>query len=114
MNSRHVKPKEPKMNTTLRPNQLTLEQRGMLRLYGRAGTKIRCDDGAIWVTRDGDLNDTVLEAGQSHVLDHDAALMIYAFEPSKLRVCGETLDSAPHVPGVLASAWRALRSGVHA
>ena len=102
------------MNATTRPLTHTLARREMLRRFGRAGTRIRCDEGALWITRDGDLNDTVLQKGESYLLDDDAMLLVYAFEPSSLRFCGEVTESEPHVPAVLANAWRALRAGVHA
>jgi len=40
----------------------------------------------LWITSDGDPRDIVLSAGESHVADRDAPLLVFALEPALLRV----------------------------
>jgi Protein of unknown function (DUF2917) len=47
---------------------------------------IECIDGCIWLTHDGDCRDVLLEAGQSHVSDRGARLLIHAVACSAIRL----------------------------
>lgn len=50
------------------------------------GGSIQCTGGCVWLTHDGDCRDVLLEAGQLHVSDRDSRLVIYALEPSAVRL----------------------------
>ena len=50
------------------------------------GGRIECTEGAVWLTHDGDCRDVVLEAGQSHMVDRDSRLVIYALSWSAVRL----------------------------
>ncbi len=43
------------------------------------GRRITCTDGSLWLTIDGEPEDTVLEAGESCTCTQDAPLIISAF-----------------------------------
>lgn len=48
------------------------------------GREIVCLDGSLWLTYDGDPRDIMLGAGQHHVADCAARLLVQALEPSRL------------------------------
>jgi len=50
------------------------------------GGTIECIDGCIWLTQDGDCRDVLLEAGQFHVTDRGARLLIHAMACSAIRL----------------------------
>ena len=50
------------------------------------GGRIECTEGAVWLTHDGDCRDVVLAAGQSHMVDRDSRLVIYALSSSAVRI----------------------------
>ena len=68
----------------------------LLALRGRRGLRIESRRGAIWVTQDGDPNDVVLDAGQAHVLERDAPVLIQALDPACVAVdAGADVRHAP-------------------
>jgi hypothetical protein len=79
----------------------------LLALHGRRGARIESRRGAVWVTQDGDLNDVVLNAGESHVLGSDATVLIQALDAACVSVESREPDRAA---GSLPSLWRRLRS----
>jgi Protein of unknown function (DUF2917) len=50
------------------------------------GGSVECVNGCVWLTFDGDCRDVVLQAGESHVADRNARLIVYALEPSAIRL----------------------------
>jgi hypothetical protein len=47
-----------------------------LRLVAARGTRVRSLAGTLWVTIDGDLEDRVLEHGESLLIDSDAPVLV--------------------------------------
>jgi hypothetical protein len=43
---------------------------------------VRCVQGELWLTHDGDTKDVFLKAGQTHAVDKGSRMMLYALEPS--------------------------------
>jgi hypothetical protein len=52
------------------------------------GARITCERGCVWLTHDGDVRDIVLAAGDSHVVDRDSRLIVFALEPARVRLAG--------------------------
>lgn len=76
---------------------LSTPSQGTVRLHSLAPTQVRvldcffggsveCLDGCVWLTFDGDCRDIVLEAGESHVADRRARLIMYALQASAVRL----------------------------
>ena len=63
--------------------------------------------GAVWVTQDGDLNDVVLDAGQTHVLERDATVLIQALDAACVSVQPPRVKA---LPPVLPRLWQRLRT----
>lgn len=62
-----------------------LERREILRLPAGAMV-LHCASGTLWLTRDGGIEDIVLEAGDTHRLDARAAHLVQALAPASLRL----------------------------
>lgn len=75
----------------------------LLALRGRRGARIESRRGAVWVTQDGDPNDVVLDAGEAHVLDHDAPVLIQALDAACVAVQAPAADPAARL-------WPRLRA----
>ena len=58
----------------------------LVRLPAGACATIVCAQGAVWVTRDGEPQDTVLARGESLDVGDDVLTLVQAFEPSLIRL----------------------------
>jgi hypothetical protein len=65
------------------------------------GVQLRVEQGIVWVTCAGDLDDHFLRAGDTMLLERGAAALVSADAPARLRI-------APHIggPGARLRAWR--------
>lgn len=63
-----------------------LERREMIEIAEEAGNAIFCLSGSLWITRQGRREDTILEPGQSIVLDGKGCAVVQALGYSTLRV----------------------------
>ncbi len=76
---------------------LTLEENETWSARVRASeVEIRCLSGTVWLTREGDLEDRVLSAGDTFVSRRRGRLAMMAFQPARVRVarCVQTEVSA--------------------
>lgn len=64
-----------------------LPKRRLLSIAGRRGTRIESRQGSLWITQDGDRRDVVLGAGEVHVVERDAPVIIQALSSALLAVC---------------------------
>jgi cytochrome c553 len=74
------------MTATFEPTCVPLDRTRFLSLADAAGTTVRCQHGCLWITRDGCLQDCVLAAGQSYLVEDDTRVIVTAFEPSRVQV----------------------------
>jgi len=74
------------MQATFRHAELLMHKGQTLELGDAARTVITNLRGAIWLTRDGDLNDRILLAGQSMDVGRDANVWLSAFEEAQVKV----------------------------
>jgi hypothetical protein len=58
----------------------------LLAFGGHRGTRIESRRGTIWITQDGATEDVVLDAGQWHVLERDAPVLVQALDPACVAV----------------------------
>jgi hypothetical protein len=61
---------------TQRPRHL--RAREVLDIRNGQGLVVRCLDGALWITQDGDTDDVVLKAGDCFVLDRRGLALVSA------------------------------------
>jgi hypothetical protein len=76
------------------PTELQLARRALYSLPDAAGLRISCQAGSLWVTLDNDPRDIVLEAGQSLDVDAHRRAIVYALQPSRLRVAPQAASAA--------------------
>lgn len=72
---------------------LELERREMLMLADARGQTLECRSGELWLTEAGG-GDTVLRAGESHVVQGDGYLVISACRDSRFALGGLGRDPA--------------------
>jgi len=75
-------------------SRLELRRGDTVRLDDAHGATVSCSAGSIWVTRDGDLADLVLGAGEKLRIDGPGMVVIQAFEASRLAVASNALSLA--------------------
>jgi hypothetical protein len=71
---------------TARRHTTSLPRHVSLSLRQRAGDRIECTSGSLWITQDGDLRDIVLRAGESFRLDRSGTALISALTDARLAV----------------------------
>ena len=85
---------------------LHLKHRQLLRLPADNGGRITCRSGSVWITRDGDANDIVLERGQSYLSTRGDGIIIYALHDADIDVVETAAAPAPlPAPGRLPAKW---------
>jgi hypothetical protein len=72
------------MDDSLNPALIRLRQGAVRRMPGHRGEGIAVFEGQVWVTQDGDPDDTILEAGQSHPLRGEGDVVVQAFADAVL------------------------------
>jgi len=68
------------------PAPFDLPRRALHRVADAAGVTIRCQHGCVWITLDDDPRDIVLEAGQDFSTQAHRRAIVYALQPSRLRI----------------------------
>ncbi len=81
-----------------RQSTFELAREGLLAIRDGQGTRVEAHEGALWVTEEGDLKDTVVSAGESFTIRHAGLTVITALSASRLTVeepVRETLARPP-------------------
>ena len=61
---------------------------------GGAGVSVSVTSGSVWITQDHDLNDIVLERGQTHASPRRGQLLIYGLEEAEVEITEASADPA--------------------
>jgi DUF2917 family protein len=64
----------------------------------RAGVEVRCLEGMVLVTAEGDVEDHVLTAGAVLIARRRGRLAVWALEDARVRVDGAPRDASPAIP----------------
>lgn len=72
-------------------------QKGEARTFERvdASVQVRCADGSLWITNDGDPKDIMLGTGESYRAEREDAMHVYALQPTLLEIEFED-DASTH------------------
>lgn len=85
---------------------LHLKHRQLLRLPTGKGARITCRSGSVWITRDGDARDIVLERGDSLQSTRGDRIIIYALHDADVDVVeSPAATAALPAPARLPAAW---------
>jgi hypothetical protein len=73
-----------------RTNTVSMKKNELLSIARPLGARIDCIHGWIWITQDGDARDTLLVAGEHHVVDGRTRLIVQALEDGVVRIASRT------------------------
>lgn len=68
------------------PQQLTLEPASVVRIRDGRGLVVSTAEGAIWLTQEDDIRDSVLYAGDAFRIERDGLTLLHAVERSRIIV----------------------------
>ena len=74
------------MNIKARIARLALRPRDTLTLDAARGALVRCLEGLVWITQDGDRADHVVGAGDWFRVDRDGAVVVQATRPARVAI----------------------------
>jgi Protein of unknown function (DUF2917) len=85
------------MNIKARIARLALKQRDTLTLEAARGALVRCLEGLVWITQDGDCADHIVAAGDSFRVDRDGSVIVQATtRPARLAIESPREDDSDH------------------
>lgn len=65
---------------------LNMPRRSLHTVPGRMALRLTCREGSVWVTRDHDLQDVVLQPGEVFTTDANHRTIVYALQASVVRM----------------------------
>jgi hypothetical protein len=74
------------MNIKARTARLDLRPRDTLTLDAARGALVRCLEGRVWITQDGDRADHVVGAGDWFRVDREGAVIVQATRPARVAI----------------------------
>ena len=74
------RPTAPIRVTEPRAMTLAVDTRTCHRVHLAAGQRVECADGAVWITRAGDVKDVVICAGEAWVADSQGTALVTGLE----------------------------------
>ena len=84
------------MNIKARIARLALKQRDTLTLEAARGALVRCLEGLVWITQDGDRADHIVAAGDSFRVDRDGSVIVQATRPARVAIESPREDDSDH------------------
>lgn len=100
------------MDLSLASAVTTLEPGQPLRLDAGRGQRLTCVQGAVWITQDGDLRDTLLAAGSDFSFARDGLAVVQALGEPAVICCEERVAPRLAARGLRARVggfWSRLR-----
>lgn len=76
------------MEIELRQHALDLANEGLLALRDARDTRIRCLEGSVWITEEGDVRDTVLAKGETYTIRLPGLVVVTSLGASRLEIDG--------------------------
>ena len=98
------------MNIDVSGSTLSLQRDRMITLREATGARVECLDGALWITQEGEAQDTVLSPGGTFTVGHTGLTLVLALRPSQLRVCSSRAPAVRAVERLHALFSPALRA----
>ena len=70
-----------------------LKKGSLLRVKGnRAGQTIRCLNGKVWITQEGDNKDRVLNGGEMYLSNLSSFVLVGALDDAEVKICPESKE----------------------
>jgi hypothetical protein len=80
--------KEPAMKIDIKQHTLNLADEGLLSIRDGQATRIRVQEGTLWITEEGEVKDTVLGRGEAYVIRHAGLAVLTSLGASRITVEG--------------------------
>jgi len=89
------------VNIALDASTLSLSRDGVIAIRDAQGARVRCVSGALWITQDSCIGDTILLSGESITLQRPGLTLIMALEGASLRLYEPRADLWSRVKSAL-------------
>lgn len=76
------------MKIDTRQHTLNLAREGLLAIRDGQATRIRVQDGTLWITEEGEVKDTILGSGDSYTIRHPGLAVVTALGASRITIEG--------------------------
>jgi hypothetical protein len=76
------------MKPGLTHHTLDLANEGLLSIRDGQAARIRCNEGTLWITEEGESKDTILAAGESYTIRHPGLALLTSFGVSRITIEG--------------------------
>lgn len=76
------------MKSGLTRHTLDLTNEGLLSIRDGQAARIRCNEGMLWITEEGEIKDTILAAGESYTIRHPGLALLTAFGLARVTIEG--------------------------
>lgn len=76
------------MNIDIKQHTLDLADEGLLAIRDGQSTRIRCYDGTLWITEEGEVKDTILGAGESYTIRSPGLVVLTSLGASRIAIEG--------------------------
>lgn len=76
------------MKLDTRQHTLNLAHEGLLAIRDGQATRIRVQDGTLWITEEGEVKDTILGSGDSYTIRHPGLAVVTALGASRITIEG--------------------------
>lgn len=76
------------MKVDIKQQTLSLNDEGLLAIRDGQATRIRVQEGTLWITEEGEVKDTVLGRGESYTLRHAGLAVLTALGASRITLDG--------------------------
>lgn len=80
------------MKTGLTHHAFDLANEGLLSLRNSQAARIRCNEGTLWITEEGEVKDTILTAGDTYTIRHTGLALLTSFGASRITIEGAAPD----------------------
>jgi len=75
--------------TTISPQKITLTENSFWSAHCRSNEiQIECQEGAVWITQEGDYRDIILHAGQRYGIEKRGRVIVQAIAGARILVNG--------------------------
>lgn len=76
------------MNIDIKQHTLDLADEGLLAIRDGQSTRIRCHDGTLWITEEGEVKDTILGPGEGYTIRGQGLVVLTSLGASRVTIDG--------------------------
>lgn len=80
------------MKVDIKQHTLDLADEGLLAIRDGQATRIRVQEGTLWITEEGEVKDTILGHGDSYTIRHPGLAVLTSLGASRISIEGPTRE----------------------